>query len=305
MSLVCQLWREAGDPLLWARGVLKVTGENMTAVVEALADSCRLQDVRKIGVEAEVSGELLEAVARHPGLRRLDMALGDLSLVQPELLAGALSRLEEVKMPSSGLTTLQAEALVTAVCEGGWMLKRLDFLGTNLSTVDARLLARAGTSLVEVNLSVTQLTQQQTKEIFTAVCAERSLLKTLNIAGNDLSSVEEGLLARAVDSLVEVNLDKTELTRQQIKEILTAICAGGSLLKTLNIDGNDLSSVEAGLLARAVNSLVEVKLDSIKLTLEQFKAVYTTQPARERTEGDIQLLRSLTAHGQRIVGGGE
>ena len=34
VSLVCQLWREVGEPVLWARGVLRVTGENMASVVE-------------------------------------------------------------------------------------------------------------------------------------------------------------------------------------------------------------------------------------------------------------------------------
>ena len=39
VSLVCQLRREARGFLLLARGVLRVTGENMTAVVKGLDDS--------------------------------------------------------------------------------------------------------------------------------------------------------------------------------------------------------------------------------------------------------------------------
>ena len=50
VSLVCHLWREPAEPLLWARGVLGVSGENMTRVVEELGDDRRLQAVRKIRV---------------------------------------------------------------------------------------------------------------------------------------------------------------------------------------------------------------------------------------------------------------
>ena len=62
------------------------------------------------------------------------------------------------------------------------------------------------------------------------------------------------LLARAVNSLVEVNISNTNVTQEQTKIILTAVCGGGSRLKTLAIRGANLSSVEAATLARAVQS---------------------------------------------------
>ena len=118
-------------------------------------------------------------------------------------------------------------------------------------------------------MSSTQLTNQQAVPALTAVCAGRSLLKTLNISLTNLSSVEAGLLVRAVNSLEEVNISNTKLTQLHTNEILTAVCADGSPLKTLRIRSNRLSSVEARLLARAVRSLEQVNLSDTELSRQQ------------------------------------
>ena len=80
------------------------------------------------------------------------------------------------------------------------------------------------------------------------------------MAGTDLSSVEEGLLARAVNNLEEANLGDTELTGQQLEMILTVLTADLSQLKNLDIGSNNISLVEPYLLARAVTSLGNMKL---------------------------------------------
>ena len=125
--LVCQLWREAGEPVLWATCVLTVNRENMAAVVDGLAGSRRLQAVRKIRVIGDVGAEvmhvvpaeLLQAAAKHRGLRALKMAHTDMSKVDPELLVRAVTGLEELNMSSFiGVKKQQAEAVFTAICAG-------------------------------------------------------------------------------------------------------------------------------------------------------------------------------------------
>ena len=256
--LVCQLWREAGEPVLWATGVLTVTRENMAAVVEGLAGSRSLQSVRKIRVIGDVGAEvnafvpeeLLQAVAKHRGLRALNMAHTDIFAVDPELLVRAVTGLEEVNISSFiGVKKQQAEAVFTAICAGSSRLKTLYLYWTNLCSVDAVLLARAVISLENVIICDTGLTQQQTKEIFTAIHSGHSQLKNLDIGHNNLSLVEPTLLARAVTSLENVNLSGAELTTQQLEAIFTAICAGASWLKTLCLASTTMYFVEAGLLA--------------------------------------------------------
>ena len=81
-------------PGLWAWLVLRVTRETLSSMPEVL-DSRRLAAVRRIRVE-DASEELLEAVARHQGLRRVDLPSNILTLVESTLLAKALSKIEEV-----------------------------------------------------------------------------------------------------------------------------------------------------------------------------------------------------------------
>ena len=279
VRMVCNLWREAGGPVLWARGVLMVTRENQARVVEAMDQG--LQAVRKIRVSRGVSEELLEAIASHSMVMSVDMPNSDLSDVEPELLARALAELVVVDMSHSRLDKQLAEAVFTAVCEAGSQLENLNLSCSNLFSLDKRLLATAVGRLKEINLSSTGLTQEQKIEILMGVCAENSQLKTLNIGGINFSSVDGGLLARAVASLDSVHMGMTQMTSQQAEEILTAVCAQGSVLKTLDIRGNRLSLVEEGLVARAVTSLKQVNLGDTELTQRQAEEIFTAISERD------------------------
>ena len=106
-------------------------------------------------------------------------------------------------------------------------MKKLEMSGNNLSTVDAGLLARAVNMLQEVNMGDIQLTVEQGTAIFTAINQENCKMKQLNISNNNLSSVDAGLVARAVNMLEEVEMEDTQLTREQEGAILTQ-----SLVKT-------------------------------------------------------------------------
>ena len=159
--LVCRLWRETGEPLLWRGGVLKVTRENMASVLEALGDGRRLQVIRKIRAWEVVSEELLQAMVMLPGLRAVDMTY--LSAAEPKLLARVLTRLEEVNMSRNFLTTQLAEVVLAAVCGGGSRLKTLKMCWTELSSVDAGLLARVVSNVEHVNIGNAILTKPADK----------------------------------------------------------------------------------------------------------------------------------------------
>ena len=234
--LVCRLWREVGEePGLWAWGVTRLLYRgNMSNLVERL-DCKRLRAVRELFVHSwglEVTEEVVEAVTRHPGLRVVRMRNNSLYSVDPGLLGKMVKKLERVDMRT--------------------------FL--------------------------TGLTGQQLEAVMTALCESDSRLKKLAIGklkfnkivsvaitDNDLSSVDAGLLASALNMLEEVVMYRTELTKEQGEAIFTAIIEGNCNMKKLVISDNNLSTVDA----RAVNSLEEVVMDGTKLTVEQKKAILT------------------------------
>ena len=124
------------------------------------------------------------------------------------------------------------------------------------------LLAGAIRKLESLNVESVQLTAQQTQSILEAI-NEDSQLKSLDISWNDLSSVEPGLLAGAVRKMESLNVDFGQLTAQQTQSILAAVNED-SQLKSLTISRNDLSSVEPGLLTRAVTMLESLNVKGWK-----------------------------------------
>ena len=75
--------------------------------------------------------------SRH--MKRLDMSNKDISYVEPELLASAVSRLEEVDLRYTILTPQQATSLCLALRERSHM-KKLDISYRDLSSVEPGLL---------------------------------------------------------------------------------------------------------------------------------------------------------------------
>ena len=100
-------------------------------------------------------------------------------------------------------------------------------------------------------------------------------LRVVKMREVNMSSVNGGLLASLVYRLEELGMETAELTSQQVEEIMTAIGAGGCLvkLKKLDIQFNNMSTVDAGLLANAVNSLEEVYMYETDLKEEQMEAI--------------------------------
>jgi hypothetical protein len=154
--LVCRWWREVGEaPGLWAWVRLTVYGGNIGSMPRVLGWG-RLQAVKKLEVIAgrshsadqELLVGLLQAVARHPGLKFLSIKLSNLSQVTPDLVARAVTGLEEVLINDSDLTKQQLEAILTAIItEDSVLLRKLNIEYIKLSQVTADLLAGAVTRL--------------------------------------------------------------------------------------------------------------------------------------------------------------
>jgi len=233
--LVCRWWREVGEaPALWVWVCLRVRRWNIGYMPEVL-DSRRLQAVRTLEVR-EVSEELLQAVVRHPGLKVMVVVMAYFSSVDPELLAQAVTQLEEVMLWYSYLTPQQVTAICTAMT-GNSQLKTLHLSDINLSTVDAGILAQVVTQLEEVGLWATDLTPQQVEAIFAALDTSCQL-KILRIGGSNLSSVDPDVLARVANKLETVDIAKTQLTGQQMTRILTRSLLTTNL-KELDMRGNE------------------------------------------------------------------
>ena len=153
-------------------------------------------------------------------------------------------------------------------------LKLLDLRGVGLSSVTSSQLARLVTGLQEVWLSYSPVASSQAGAILAGVDGG-SKLRRLKMSFTDLSTVEPGLLARAVSWLEEVDLSSSQLTLQQTQAVLRA-AASSRQLKKLDLAMNDsLPAVKPELLASAVLNLEEFSIGYSPVSCPQIKAIFS------------------------------
>ena len=221
-------------------------------------------------------------ITENTRLKKFVLGYSKLFSVEANLLAGALTRLEEVDLCHNQLTSQQARALFTSI-SGGTELRNLNLEGCSFSvSLDVELLATALNKLEEVNLP--KLNGHQINAIMTSLASGGSKLKALKIKGTDLSLVDPNLLVKAVNKLEEITMGstKTTMTKEQIVALLTGILEGDSKLKKLDVIMSDnLLTVEPVLLARAVTKLENVRLFHTKVTEQQVEQIFTSINAKE------------------------
>ena len=295
--LVCRRWREIGEiQQLWGSLPVIVNKRNISVMPEILSTT-RLLGLHKLRIETDLSEKVSQTIARHPGLREFELSERNdeqtiisvlnvicsregqgmnlrlknknVSGVDAELLASAVIKLETLEFSNTQLTQQQIVAILTAVSDGRKMTK-LDISFNDMSGIDKKLLAKAVTKMKKLNITDTNLTQEQAEAILTAV-SEENVVSKLYIGFNNLSGVDPGLMAKAFTNLKKLNVNRSELTHRQIVTILTAFCKG----TTIHISMNDLSRVDPGLLARAVTKLEVMDVQDTELSQQQVVAIIT------------------------------
>ena len=98
----------------------------------------------------EQSQAILTAISEEYKLTNLDISNNDLSVMEPELIASAVSRVDTLNISSTNLRPEQSQAIFTAISEG-YKLTNLDFSYNDLSLLEPELLASA-VSRVDTNL---------------------------------------------------------------------------------------------------------------------------------------------------------
>jgi len=180
-------------------------------------------------------------------------------------------KLEVLKVRNTRLTPQQVEALYAGLSTSS-RLKVLDIECNRLSSVDPDVLA-AVVNKLETTVMGSDLTPLQATAIFTGM-AESSKLKDFGVPANNFSSVDAGILARAVTKLERADLDCTLLTPRQVEAIFAALDTT-SQLKSLHMCIVSLSSVDPDVLARVVNRLEKVEMWDAQLTGQQLTSILT------------------------------
>ena len=300
VMLVSRRWWKIGEtPSLWSSLPVIVNTRNISVTPNILRTK-RLRTLNKLKVEVSLTRKVTRGIVRHPGLKsltvtnikltpkqsqailtrvsrgskliNLDISGNDLSRIDPGLLAKTVTKLVTLNVTVTQLTHEQIEAIFTALSENS-RLVNFFIDRNNLSEVNPELLGKSVTNMETLSVVCTQLTHPQIEAIFTAVSQGRNW-KNLFIRCNNLSGINTELLGSAVTKLVTLNVSLAKLSQEQVVTIFTHV-SKGSRLSSLYIDGNNMSGVDAGLLAKAVTKLETLCASNTKLTHNQAVAILT------------------------------
>ena len=180
-----------------------------------------------------------------------------------------ISKLENIalSLAKDEVNTLLSEILSTPNCA----LKKLDLSNNDLSKVPLDFLRQVASTFEDLQLQGTNLATGQLRIILESVSRTSCKLKKLNLGENDISGVEASCFEN-LDSLEDVELENTQLSKSQLVTILSCLSGSGRTMK-LNLNQNCLSTIEPTLLSRLA-FLEEARLADCQLSPRQLEVVF-------------------------------
>ena len=198
----------------------------------------RLEDLHLLecDITTDQVQEFFKEMSSNNNLKSLDISRTDLSPVHLDVLSKALSRLEDVTLCHTFLTTEQAVALFSEMARTS-VMKKFDIkIGWDLSSVNPNVLASALVRLEEVSLSGTSITHDQA----VALCREisqNSQLKKLVLDYIDFSSVDPEVLAAALTNVKEISF-RSCISPEQVISVFQHVLDGENTLRKLKLGVN-------------------------------------------------------------------
>ena len=155
------------------------------------------------------------------------------------------------------------------VAETPWLWRRMEVVVGQIKVTNMNLLnATRLRSVKRVRLfSLYHPDEEEAEAVFTAIL-EHEGIRELNISQNQISKVNPDTLAKAVNSMEQVNLHNAKLTGGQVEAVFQEM-SGTTRLHMLSMGHVNISTVPANTAATALNRLHIVKLCETNITTEQ------------------------------------
>jgi len=161
---------------------------------------------------------IFQQICKLPVMTKLDLTRNMLTEVDNNILAEALSNVEELGLMQTELGKEQVDSLLGQILKKQ-NTKEVNLYEVNLSDVDKSLLSEAVTTIQVVVLSCTSITCDQITSLLMAI-RRGSRLRTLYLNQDQLNKVDPQLLCEAVTSLEYVYLLNTGLERKVVTQLV-------------------------------------------------------------------------------------
>ena len=155
-------------------------------------------------------------------------------------------------------------------------LCEIDLQGINLSRIAPELLSKSLQPLQKVDLTFTKLTSDQAEHLFSYFENNQpTRMKEISFKAINLSTVNPTMFASAIARMEKVNLSFTELTTDQLTELLDKILTQNDVnLNDIEFFSVDLSGTPPRLLGKALGNLECVSLSNTELRFEHMQSFF-------------------------------
>ena len=319
---VCWVWRQVGEAArLWRNVILRVNRDNIGLMSEVLA-ARRMLEVTEITIGDVQHVEIVEDVEKVEDFEKVEnidkVFRGEIRL----LTARSFKKVENIKKVKDvekvedvekvkDVNTIEdikkvdntkkvedvenVEALLLAISRHRGVTK-LNLFGTDLTSVEAGLLAGVLSGVGWLELEAAKMSTRQMETFLGAICGQ-TRLKKLSFSKMDLTAVEPVLMARAVNCLEGVGfaIESAKLADMQVEAIFAHMANNETKLRTF---GCDFSTVPQYDLVRALNKL-EMYIGSLdgpmaeallKQSLVQTKLTRVIITVSKKLDVDINLV---------------
>ena len=155
-------------------------------------------------------------------------------------------------------------------------LCEINLQGINLSRLAPELLSKSLQPLQKVDLTFTKLTSDQAEHIFSYFENNQpTKMKEISFKYINLSTVNPKMFASTIVQMEKVNLSFTELTTDQLTELLDKLVTQKDVkLHNIELFSVDLSGTPPRLLGKALGNLECVSLSNTELRFEHIQSVF-------------------------------
>jgi len=230
---------------------------------------------------------------KYVNLKSLEFFSVDLSPVSPRLLGKAVSFLENANLSNTELRFEHVHSIVNEVLESKIINEiNLDF--SEVFNVNDDIFAKSLTKLEKVSLACAVMDVAQLESLFTLI-AKETKMKELDLLDTDLTSLTPELLGQAIKRLEKINLSGSKLNGDQLNPMFQEF--DFKLLKDINMDYLDLSTVVPESIAMVLMNIHKISLKKCNLTSSQLNLIFESLSKNDVT--DVKL-RSANFYGNNL-----
>ena len=234
--------------------------------------SIRNIKLRETGLTVEQINLFFQHIISSNVIKSLDLIDKNLSEANVEYMTQAFNSLESLSLHYGTLIgDIQLRLFLTSMSIRT-SLTQLSLRNIKLNHISPQLLGQAVRGLTSLEIMISDLSPEQLDAMFSSLARRKEVSGHLCFSHNDLSSLQPDLFVAVTRNVRSLDLYNSRVTQGQMEGLLNALAIKPTV-REINLNYNDLSQVDAQVLAQGLNQVSKAFLYKTELTEVQVEAI--------------------------------